>query len=70
MSQFTVADIARKVSGIGSVGMPCWLVLLTGRDRGDYLFLQLKEAQPSVLSQFAGATPFPPRASASSPASG
>ena len=59
MSQFTVADVARKVSGIGSVGLPCWLVLLTGRDRGDYLFLQLKEAQPSVLSQFAGATPFP-----------
>src|ERR1700722_4760996 len=44
MSQFTVADVARKVSGIGSVGLPCWLVLLTGRDRGDYLFLQLKEA--------------------------
>jgi Uncharacterized protein conserved in bacteria (DUF2252) len=59
MSRFAVADIARKVSGIGSVGLRCWLVLLTGRDRGDYLFLQLKEAQPSVLSQFAGATPFP-----------
>jgi uncharacterized protein (DUF2252 family) len=59
MSHFAVADVARKVSGIGSVGLPCWLVLLTGRDRGDYLFLQLKEAQPSVLSQFAGATPFP-----------
>jgi uncharacterized protein (DUF2252 family) len=59
MSQFTVADVARKVSGIGSVGLPCWLVLFTGRDRGDSLFLQLKEAQPSVLSQFAGATPFP-----------
>jgi uncharacterized protein (DUF2252 family) len=59
MSRFAVADMARKVSGIGSVGLRCWLVLLTGHDRGDYLFLQLKEAQPSVLSQFAGASPFP-----------
>jgi uncharacterized protein (DUF2252 family) len=59
MSQFEVADWARKVAGIGSVGLLCWIVLLTGRDRGDYLFLQLKQAQPSVLSQFAGASPFP-----------
>jgi hypothetical protein len=51
-----VADLARKVSGVGSVGMRCWIVLLTGRDHEDLLFLQLKQAQPSVLSQFAGAS--------------
>jgi hypothetical protein len=56
ISEFDVADMARKVSGIGSVGMRCWIMLLTGRDRGDQLFLQLKEAQPSVLSAFAGAS--------------
>jgi uncharacterized protein (DUF2252 family) len=59
MSQFAVADMARKVSGIGSVGLLCWVVLLTGRDDSDYLFLQLKQAQSSVLSQFVGASSFP-----------
>ncbi len=62
MSQFTVADMARKVSGIGSVGMRCWIVLLTGRDHGDQLFLQLKEAQQSVLSRFIGPSPEPNQA--------
>jgi uncharacterized protein (DUF2252 family) len=57
MSQFTVADMARKVSGVGSVGLRCWIVLLTGRDHGDQLFLQIKEAQKSVLSRFAGPSP-------------
>ncbi len=57
ISQYDIVDMARKVSGIGSVGTRCWIVLLTGRDRGDQLFLQLKEAQPSVLSAFAGASP-------------
>jgi uncharacterized protein (DUF2252 family) len=56
--QFRVADIARKVSGVGSVGLRCWIVLLTGRDADDRLFLQLKEAQPSVLSRFAGRSPY------------
>jgi uncharacterized protein (DUF2252 family) len=56
VSQFTVADMARKVSGVGSAGLRCWVVLLSGRDRDDQLFLQLKEAQPSVLSEFAGAS--------------
>jgi uncharacterized protein (DUF2252 family) len=54
IGQFEVADLARKVSGIGSVGLRCWIVLLTGRDYGDLLFLQVKEAQQSVLSQYAG----------------
>jgi uncharacterized protein (DUF2252 family) len=62
LSQFTVADMARKVSGVGSVGMRCWIVLLTGRDRDDQLLLQLKEAQQSVLSRFAGPSPLPNQA--------
>ena len=56
ISQYEVADMARKVSGVGSVGLRCWVVLLIGKDRGDRLFLQLKEAQPSVLTTFAGAS--------------
>jgi Uncharacterized protein conserved in bacteria (DUF2252) len=50
LSQFQVADAARKVVGVGSVGMRCWIILLTGRDESDLLILQVKEAVPSVLA--------------------
>jgi uncharacterized protein (DUF2252 family) len=46
-------DIAHKVVGVGSVGTRCWIVLFLGRDSGDPLFLQVKEAGPSVLAPFA-----------------
>jgi uncharacterized protein (DUF2252 family) len=47
--QFEFVDMAHKVVGVGSVGTRCWIVLLRGRDDGDPLFLQVKEAGPSVL---------------------
>ena len=47
-------DVAHKVVGVGSVGTRAWIVLLLGRDVSDPLFLQLKEAQRSVLEPFAG----------------
>jgi len=53
-----VADVARKVVGVGSVGTRCWIMLMLGRDSSDPLFLQLKEAGPSVLSQFVGRSRF------------
>ena len=56
VSRFTVADAARKVVGVGSVGMGCWIILLTGRDPSDLLVLQVKQATTSVLSAFAGPT--------------
>jgi len=59
IGKYQVADMARKVVGIGSVGMRCWVILLTGRDREDRLFLQVKEAMPSVLSGFVGDSPYP-----------
>jgi len=59
IERYQVADMARKVVGVGSVGMRCWIVLLTGRDPQDRLFLQVKEAVPSVLSGFLGDTPYP-----------
>ena len=49
LSRYRVVDIARKVVGVGSVGTRCFIVLLLGKDDGDPLFLQLKEAGPSVL---------------------
>ncbi|MDI6105235.1 DUF2252 domain-containing protein [Actinoplanes sp. NEAU-A12] len=51
---FEFVDMARKVVGVGSVGTRCWIVLLTGRDDGDPLLLQIKEAGPSVLATAVG----------------
>jgi hypothetical protein len=56
--RYESADIARKVVGVGSVGTRCWIMLMFGRDSGDPVFLQMKEAGPSVLSQFAGPSQF------------
>jgi uncharacterized protein (DUF2252 family) len=56
LDQFEVADRARKVVGVGSVGTRCWIVLMLGRDDADPLFLQVKEAETSVLSRFVGAS--------------
>ena len=58
LEEFRVAHIARKVVGVGSVGTRAWIILLLGRDDGDPLFLQAKEAQPSVLESFTGASRF------------
>ncbi|GHG50053.1 DUF2252 domain-containing protein [Streptomyces griseocarneus] len=53
LGQFTMADAARKVVGVGSVGTRCWIVLMLGRDDDDPLLLQAKEAGPSVLAPYA-----------------
>jgi uncharacterized protein (DUF2252 family) len=47
--QFEFVDMARKLVGVSSIGTRCWVVLLRGRDDGDPLLLQVKEAEPSVL---------------------
>jgi uncharacterized protein (DUF2252 family) len=58
LDQFEFADLARKVVGVGSVGTRCWIVLMLGRDASDALFLQVKEAERSVLEDFAGASAY------------
>jgi uncharacterized protein (DUF2252 family) len=58
LEQFEFADMARKVVGVGSVGTRCWIVLMLGRDASDPLFLQVKEAERSVLEDFAGASEY------------
>jgi uncharacterized protein (DUF2252 family) len=40
---------AHKVVGVGSVGTRCYVALMMGRDQNDPLFLQIKQALPSVL---------------------
>ena len=49
VSNYRLVDVARKVVGVGSVGTRCWVLLLKGANEADPLFLQYKEAPPSVL---------------------
>jgi uncharacterized protein (DUF2252 family) len=49
---YRFVDLARKVVGVGSVGTRCWVGLFVGRDNDDVLFLQVKEAEASVLEPF------------------
>ncbi len=59
LDRFDVVDIARKVVGVGSVGTRCYVVLLRGRDENDWLILQVKEAQRSVLANHHAHTTLP-----------
>jgi len=54
LESYRYVHAARKVVGVGSVGTRAWILLLTGRDEADPLFLQFKEAEPSVLEPFLG----------------
>jgi uncharacterized protein (DUF2252 family) len=58
LERFRFVDAARKVVGVGSVGTRAWIVLMLGRDNDDPLFLQAKEAQPSVLEPHLGKSDF------------
>jgi uncharacterized protein (DUF2252 family) len=49
LDRYHFVDVARKVVGVGSVGTRAFVVLLEGRGEDDPLFLQVKEAGPSVL---------------------
>jgi uncharacterized protein (DUF2252 family) len=54
-ARYRIMDVARKVVGVGSVGTRCWVFLLSGNSSDDPLFLQYKEAQPSVLAPYVNA---------------
>jgi uncharacterized protein (DUF2252 family) len=58
VSRYQVVDVARKVVGVGSVGTRCWIGFMRGKDEGDPLFLQYKEAQESVLAPYLKAPKF------------
>jgi hypothetical protein len=58
LEEFRLMDFARKVVGVGSVGTRAWIALLFGRDGDDPLFLQLKEAEASVLEEALGPSEF------------
>ena len=54
LEQFTMVQAARKVVGVGSVGTRAYVLLMDALDGVEPLFLQAKEAQPSVLAEYAG----------------
>jgi uncharacterized protein (DUF2252 family) len=54
LEQFTLVQVARKVVGVGSVGTRAWILLMDAGDGVEPLFLQAKEAQPSVLAEYCG----------------
>jgi uncharacterized protein (DUF2252 family) len=53
LGRYHLHDIAFKIVGVGSVGTYCAIALFVS-DGGAPLLLQIKEAQESVLSPFAG----------------
>ena len=58
IERYRYVHAARKVVGVGSVGTRAFIMLLVGRDEGDPLFLQFKEAEASVLEPFLGKSHF------------
>jgi uncharacterized protein (DUF2252 family) len=58
IGEFTLMHVARKVVGVGSVGTRAWIALMDAADGVEPLVLQAKEAQPSVLAEFAGGSQY------------
>jgi uncharacterized protein (DUF2252 family) len=58
ISRYRLIDVARKVVGVGSVGTRCWILLFQGASAADPLFLQVKEAEASVLAPYLNGTRF------------
>ena len=59
IEEFRFVHSAYKMVGVGSVGTRCYILLMLGRDHNDPLFLQVKEAQASVLERFLGKSTYP-----------
>jgi uncharacterized protein (DUF2252 family) len=58
LERYHYIHAARKVVGVGSVGTRAWIMLMLGRDESDPLFLQMKEAEASVLEPYLGHSEF------------
>jgi uncharacterized protein (DUF2252 family) len=59
LEEYRYVHSAYKMVGVGSVGTRCYIMLMLGRDHNDPLFLQVKEAQDSVLERFVGHSTYP-----------
>ncbi|MDO4803998.1 MAG: DUF2252 domain-containing protein [Lachnospiraceae bacterium] len=58
IDQYQPIELAHKVVGVGSVGRKAWILIMMGRDNGDPLVLQIKEAEQSVLEKYYGASAY------------
>lgn len=58
LSRYRFVDLAHKVVGVGSVGTRCFISLWIGIDEGDPLFLQVKQARPSLLEPYLGCSEY------------
>ena len=58
IDQYEPVELAHKVVGIGSVGRRAWILVMMGRENGDPLVLQIKQAEKSVLEPYYGASTF------------
>ena len=58
LERYRLVDAARKVVGVGSVGTRAYILLFLGQDNNDPLFVQMKEAEASVLEPFLGKSAF------------
>jgi hypothetical protein len=54
LSRYRLVDVAHKVVGVGSVGTRCFITFWQGNDEGDPLFLQVKQANASLLEPYLG----------------
>ena len=60
LERYSLVDVAQKVVGVGSVGTACSVMLLLGDpDVEDPVFLQVKQALPSVLERYLSPSPYP-----------
>lgn len=59
LQRYHVVDVARKVVGVGSVGTHCAVMLLMDHDDGTPVFLQMKEAERSVLEEHTRPSEYP-----------
>ena len=58
IDQYEPLEVAHKVVGVGSVGRQAWILIMMGRENGDPLVLQIKEAENSVLETYYGASAY------------
>jgi uncharacterized protein (DUF2252 family) len=54
LDRYAIVDYAMKVVGVGSVGLGAFVMLLEDGSDDDPLFLQVKQAEASVLERFLG----------------
>ena len=58
IDQYEPVEMAHKVVGVGSVGRQAWILVMLGRENGDPLILQIKEAEKSVLEPYYGSSAY------------